>query len=404
MRNKFRKKVLPNGMTILFEKRDLPVVSVAFAVRAGGINEAMNEKGISHFIEHMLYKGTPTRNTKKIAEEIEKNGGELNGFTSEEITSYWCKMPSKHLDIALNVLSDMVKNPLFDEKELDKERKVIFEEIKMYKDNPRLYVFDEIQKALYDGTMGINLAGNYKTMKSIDREKMIKKFKELYNPNNMILCVVGDANFEKLCEFTEKNFPKKKGNILEQKFKLRNDSKIEERKGIDQANLIFAYHVPLAKDKKNYAARILSALMAEGLSSRLFLEIREKRNLAYAIKGGAGISKRFAYNFIYVGTMKENVELVKKLILDEFSEVSNELNEKELDSIKEQLVGQYHISLEDSQSQLVGLLGAEICGDAEEFYDFEKNIREVKLEDVRELAKKASEKYSFFALVPSNKP
>ena len=112
MKVNFYRKVLSNGMTVILEKRNLPIVSVAFAVRNGGINEKEEEKGISHFIEHMLYKGTPSRNAKRIGEEIEKNGGELNGFTSEEITAYWCKMPSKHLDIALNVLSDMVQNPL----------------------------------------------------------------------------------------------------------------------------------------------------------------------------------------------------------------------------------------------------------------------------------------------------
>jgi len=112
MKPKFYRKVLKNGMIILFEKRNVPVVSVAFAVRNGGINESLDEKGISHFIEHMLYKGTPTRNAKQIAEEIEKNGGQLNGFTDETITAFWCKMPSKHLDIALGVLSDMIKNPL----------------------------------------------------------------------------------------------------------------------------------------------------------------------------------------------------------------------------------------------------------------------------------------------------
>ena len=111
MSNKFQRKVLKNGMTILFERRDIPVGSVAFAVRNGGINEAESEKGISHFIEHMLYKGTPTRNSKQIAEAIERNGGELNGFTDEAVTAYWCKIPSKNLEIALNVLSDMIKNP-----------------------------------------------------------------------------------------------------------------------------------------------------------------------------------------------------------------------------------------------------------------------------------------------------
>ena len=398
MAKNFYRKVLKNGMTVLFEKRDLPVISVIFAVKNGGINEDIKEKGISHFIEHMLYKGTPTRNSKKIAEEIEKNGGELNGFTDEAVTGYWCKMPSQHLDVALNVLSDMVKNPLFDKKELEKERKVIFEEIKMRKDHPHVYVLDKIQSFLYTGTLAHEIIGTYESMKSIDRKKITDSFKQIYQPNNMILCVVGNTNFDKLVKFAEKNFGKEKGKISKLKIGLKNESKIEKRKGIDQANLVFAYHVPLAEDKKCYAARILNALMAGGLSSRLFQEIREKRNLAYAVKGESNINKEFAYNLVYVGTMEENVEKVKKIILEEFEKVSKELIEKELEQVKEQLIGNYQIAQEDSQIQMVNLLSFELDGNAEEFYDFEKNIREVKLEDVKELAK--IKNYSFFALVP----
>lgn len=401
MKFKFKKKVLKNGMTLLFEKRNLPVVSVTFAVRAGGINESLDEKGISHFIEHMLYKGTPTRNSKKIAEEIEKNGGELNGFTSEEITAYWCKMPSKHLDIALNVLSDMIKNPLFDEKELEKERKVIFEEIKMRHDNPQIYVFDEIQKYLYGGTMEISLIGTLKTMNSIDKKKILDKFKQIYSPNNLVLCVVGEGDFDEIAEFAGKTFGAEKSNVPEQKLILKNEINLEKRKGIDQAHVVFAYHVPLAGNKKNYAAKVLSCLMAEGMSSRLFSEIREKRNLAYAIKGIAEINKQFAYNIIYIGTMKENVELVKKLILEEFEKVANCLTEQELNQIKGQLIGNYMISMEDSKEQMMNLLVSEIQGNAKNFYEFEKNILEVKLEDVKAMAMNInSGKYSFFALVP----
>jgi len=398
MKPKFYRKVLKNGLTVFFEKRDLPVVSVAFAVRNGGINESASEKGISHFIEHMLYKGTPTRNAKKIAEEIERNGGDLNGFTDEEITAYWCKMPSKHLNVALDVLSDMVKNPLFDKKELEKERKVIFEEIKMRRDTPKIYVHDEIQSYLYEAPFGNTLIGTVKTMNSINREKLVEKFTEIYQPNNMVLCVVGDADFKQIISFAEKTFGKKKGKVSQLKLKLKNKAEIEKRKGIDQANLVFAYHVPVSKSKKNYAAIVLSTLMAGGMSSRLFSEIREKRNLAYAVKGEANINKDFAYNSIYVGTTKENVGKVKKLILKEFEKVTNSLSEKELKQIKEQLIGNYQISMEDSQMQMIYLLLSEIHGNAKDFYDFEKNISAVKLEDVKKLAKMKN--YSFFALVP----
>jgi predicted Zn-dependent peptidase len=400
MNHEFYRKILKNGMTLIFEKRKIPVVSVGFAVRNGGVNEHISEKGISHFIEHMLYKGTPSRNAKRIAEEIEKNGGELNGFTDECITAFWCKMPSKHLNIALDVLSDMIKNPLFDEKELEKERKVIFEEIKMRKDSPITFVFDEIQGNLYGGTLGKPLIGSHETMNSISRNKMLKKFREIYKPNNMILCVVGDAELSEVMRFVEKTFEHGRGRVPKLKVSKKNESKIVKRKGIDQANLVFAYHVPLAHDKKCYAAQVLSTLMAEGMSSRLFGEIREKRNLAYAVKGDANINKTFSYNIIYVGTTKENIPEIRKIILNEFKKVAQTLDEKELNEVKEQIIGNYQISMEDSQSQMVNLLSFEIAGNAQEFYEFEKNIREVKLKDVREIARKAIEKFSFLALVP----
>jgi predicted Zn-dependent peptidase len=292
----------------------------------------------------------------------------------------------------------MIKNPLFDEKEMEKERKVIFEEIKMRRDSPHIYVLDNIQRELYRGTLGLNLIGTCETVKSIDRKRILEKFKQIYQPNNMILGIVGDADFGEIEKFAERNFGNTRGEVPKIKFSSKNSSKIEKRKGIDQANLIFAYHVPLSTDKKSYAAEVLGTLMAGGMSSRLFSEIREKRNLAYSIKGDSNITSSFAYNAIFAGTTKQNVVLVRKIILEEFKKVSKELTEKELNQVKEQLIGNYHIYMEDSQTQLVNLLLHEIDGNAGEFYEFEKNIKAVKLKDVRELAK--PKKYSFLALVP----
>ena len=398
MPENFHKKILNNGMTVLFEKRSIPVVSIAFAVKNGGINELANEKGISHFIEHMVFKGTTTRNFQQISREIEKNGGILNAFTDEVATVYLCKMPSQHSNIALDVLGDIVRNPLFDEKELEKERKVIFEEIKMRKDNPGVYVLDEIQNLLYDEPLGLNLIGTYETMESIDRKKLIERFEAVHTPDNMILCVVGDMEFEDVVKFAEKNFPSKAGKVPKLTVNIKNGTRIEKRKGLDQANLVFAYHVPLAEDEKSYAAQVLSTLMAEGLSSRLFSEIREKRNLAYAVKGDSNINKDFAYNIVRVGTTKEKVDEVKKLILEEFEKVSDELTEEELRQVKEQIIGNYQIDMEESQSQMVNLIFSELNGKAEDFYDFEENIRKVNLEDVKSLAK--IKEYSFMVLIP----
>ena len=398
MKPQFYRKVLKNGMTVMLEKRNLPIVSVAFATRYGGIHESPKERGIAHFIEHMLYKGTKKRTAKRIAEEIEKNGGELNGYTNEAITAFWCKMPSKHLDVALNVLSDMIKNPLFDPKETEKERRVIFEEMKIYHDAPVHYVFEKIQEMLYGGTLKIPLIGTHKTMNSLGNKELLAKFKEVYRPNSLILCVVGNADFSKLAKFAEKNFGNEKSQLKPQKIVIKNEEKIETRKGIDQANLVIAFHSPLSTDKRVYAAEILMALMGGGMSSRLFQEIREKRNLAYSVSGVLDASKYFSYSHVYVGCLKENVEKVKKLIIEEFKKVSKEFDEKELNQIKEQLIGNYYISMEDSALHTQKLLSSEIDGDIDEFYEFEKNIRNVTLQEVKELAK--IKDYSFFALVP----
>ncbi len=398
----FKRKVFPNGFTLLFEKRAVPVVSVSLTVRSGGIYESDSEKGISHFIEHMLYKGTKKRSAKDIAFEIEKNGGELNGFTTETFTSFWCKMPSINLNIALDVLGDLVKNPKFDEKEMEKEKKVIFEEMKMRKDSARHYVFDKIQSMLYDGSLGKELIGTKKTLNSFNRNDLVNWFKKYYVSSNMVLTVVGDANYRALCMWARKNFSGgKKLKIVEQPFRKKNKSFVESRGGIDQSNFVFAYHSPLSNENLIYAETILITLLTGGLSSRLFYEIREKRNLAYGVGGDVNSNLKYSYSMIFVGAKKENLGEIKKIILNEFLEVSKNLDEKELNQIKKQLIGNYQISMEDSQSQMVNLLGEEVCGDAKEYYKFSEKISSVKLEDVKKLASRVKEgNYSTFTLIP----
>jgi len=244
--------------------------------------------------------------------------------------------------------------------------------------------------------------GTYKTMDSITREKILKKFKEIYTPNNIILSLVGDYNFDKLVSLIEKSFGKEKSIVPYFKIEKTNESVLESRKGIDQTNLVFAFHAPLANDPLAPAAEVLMDLMVGGMSSKLFSEIREKRNLAYAIQGGFNASKDYSYIFIYVGTTKEKISEIKTLILKEFGKVYESLTEKELNKTKEKLIGSYQISTEDSQVQMINLVQKELEGDASNFYDFEKKINEVKLGDVKKIAKMAT-KHSFFALVPEDK-
>lgn len=398
VKHNFFKKILKNGMTIILEQRKgSGVVSVAFAVRHGGVHESKEEKGISHFIEHMLYKGTKNRTSKQISWEIEKNGGILNGFTEEELTAYWCKMPSNKINIALDVLSDMVLNPLFDEKELNKERQVILEEMKMRRDMPNMFVVDKIQSLLYKGNLGQDLIGTEKTLNSIGRDKLVDKFNRVYGSENLILCVVGDTDLKLLCDFCEEKFQKSGFKILEPLVELKSEEKIESRKGVDQANMIFAFHSPKTPEKEVYASQVLNGVMIGGMSSRLWQEIREKRNLAYAVKGGYNGGRRFGYSSIFVGTSPDNIGKIKELIIEEFKK-ARDLDEKEISQVKEQLIGNSRISKEDSQGQMLDLLYHEIWSKAEDSYKYEDEIKKVKSEDVRKLAN--IKNYSFIALIP----
>jgi predicted Zn-dependent peptidase len=402
MKHKFYRKKLRNGMTVIFEQRKgSGVVSVAFGVRYGAINEDAEEKGISHFTEHMLFKGTKKRTAKQISEEIEKRGGILNGFTEEEFIFCTSKISSSKIDIALDVLSDMIKNPSFDERELEKERKVIFEEIKLYNDNPRMWIQDNIASCLFRGSPGMTVAGTEETLSKIDRKKIIVNFRKVYGTTNMFLCVVGDADFKKLYNYCERNFVKSKAELKEQSVEKILKEKIEKRRGIDQANLALIFHTAKAFEKDNYASQVLMCLMGGGMSSRLWQEIRERRNLAYSVHANCSFGKRYGYNKISVGCSPENVEKIKEIILKEFERVAKALDKKELNQVKEQIIGNNRISKEDSEGQMLDLICNETWGNAKKSYEYEKEIAKVKLKDVKKIASQVKEgNYSFLALVP----
>ena len=400
MEQEFHKKELENGLKILFEKRKLPVVTSSVTTKFGAEFEVEKIKGISHFIEHLVFKGTKKRSVKEIGEEVEKRGGVINAFTSEEVTSFWNKLPSKHLAVGIDISSDLVLNPLFENEALERERKVILEEIKMYHDMPRSYVFDKIKELLYEKPFGISIAGTHGTMSKVSRNDVLNVFNSVYSPENMFVTVVGNADFGEICEITEKIFPKKKAKpkITQEIIPvLRNGELIEKRKGIDQANVVLGYHVPTLQDKNRYCAEILNVILAGGMSSRLFSEIREKRGLAYAVKGFLEQDKNYGHGMIYVGTTKESVKKVRELILKGMKGMQK-LEKRDFEEAKEQLIGLKSVMDEDSSQVMISLISEENAGNVEEHYNYDERISAVKLKDVQELAKLKD--YSFIALVP----
>jgi len=392
----FYRKKLDNGLTVIFEKRKGPVVSIATSIKFGAQHEKEKIKGISHFIEHLVFKGTKNRSVGEIPKAIEGKGGVLNAFTGEEITCYWNKLPIKYFELGADVSRDLVLNPLFDKESLERERKVILEEIKMYKDNPSTHVLENLKEMLYEKPFGLSIAGTHKTVASLTRERVVDLFKAIYATNNMVFSVVGNLEWNQVLAEGRK-FPKIEKTINSVPIIPKNGELIEKRKGIDQAHEVLGFHMPKLGDKNRYAAEIFDSILGGGMSSRLFQEIREKRGLCYAIKSDLEQSRDYAYELIYVGTVKEKVKKIKNLILKEIKKL-NQLKEKDFDEAKERLIGLRKISLEKSESTMVGLLQEEIAGNAKEFYEYEDKINFVKLKQVQEISK--IKKYSFSALIP----
>jgi len=394
---KFQKKKLKNGITLLHEQRELPVVALSISNPFGGAYEESKIKGIAHVIEHLLFTGTKTRTHEDISREIEKKGGILNAFTAQQVTSFWFKLPSEHIFSGLDILTDMLNNPAFPEEKFEKEKKVIIEEIKMYSDNPRTAVMNQIEKNLYDKPFGELIIGSKETVSAIDRNFLMKFFKEMYNPKNFIVTIVGKADFEKVCNYLEKNFKPSKNIPQIKSIKKINKETTEERAGIDQSHLIFAIHAPKITHPDFHALRVLDAYLADGMSSRLFLEIREKRGLAYAVKSSIEAEKDYSHYTIYVGTTKSAIPQVKKLILEEFKNVGN-MTEKDLKEAKERILGLEKISKEESVNVMNELLYAELTSKAEDYYTQEEKIKKVTLEQAKNLAR--IKDYSIAVIVP----
>ena len=394
----FYKKKLKNGVTVLMEKRDLPIVSVSIANKFGGAYERSEIKGIAHVIEHLVFTGTKTRTHEDISREIEKKGGILNAFTGNEMTCFYFKLPSKHLFSGFDILVDLLKNPIFDKRKFEKEKRVILEEIKMYKDDPQKHVFELIEQALYEKPFGEGIIGNEKSVSSLERDSVFELYKMAYG-GNYIVSIVGDADFEEICSYLEKNFEKGKYDNRLIEIKKKNENIVVEREGVDQANFILAVHAPFAGNKDFYTLEVLDAYLADGMSSRLFLKIREEKGLAYAVKSSIVAEKNYSYYLIYVGTMKDNVEEVKKIILEEFGNI-DKMNEKDLREAKERVIGLRKVASEDSSRVMQELLSFELVGDAKDYYKYDDIIFKVKLDDVKKLANELIKEYSTAMVLP----
>lgn len=384
--------VLSSGAILIHERRALPVTSVAIACKVGSIYENRKIKGISHFTEHLVFKGTKQRSQQEITKAIESAGGNLNAFTSYDITAFHAKVPSRHFFTALDVLADMVQNPLFPEAEIEKEKAVILEEIKMIHDDPKRFLFDKVFECLYGGDAGLPIIGTKQSVASLNKPKLLDWHNTFYSAQNFIIAVVGNNSFDevkKACEekiLEQKLQTKAKARMMARAVEIKEIVKnfVQRRQNLEQAHLGFSFHVPNGFSKYRYSCELIDAILGYGMSSWLFQEIREKRALAYSVKSELEIGTKYGHLTIYAGTDKSKVKEVENIVVELIKKLKS-IDTKELDEAKEELIGNYDIRRENSLLTCFELLFYELVGKLDEYYKYSEKISAVKQAEIAEI-------------------
>ncbi len=363
-----KKIVLPNGLRII----TIPVagaktVTVLAMVGTGSHYETKKINGISHFLEHLFFKGTKKRpSTRYIAETLDRIGGEYNAFTSQEYTGFYAKVAGQHLPVALDWISDILLNSKFAEEEVEREKGVIIEEIKLYQDTPVAYIRTLFEKTLYgDQPAGWFIAGTQETIKKIKRNDILKYWQNQYTGKNALLCLAGKIDKEKTLKSIRsafKNFPKgqprKKLKIKEKQTKPKI---VIEKKKTDQTHLALGVRAFSLFHPDRFALSLLSIILGGNMSSRLFIEVRERRALAYYISTSAEKFTDTGYLVTRAGVDQKKLPLALKTILAEYAKMKKErVSREELQKAKHYLKGSTLIDLETSDGMAFWTAGQEI--------------------------------------------
>jgi predicted Zn-dependent peptidase len=353
----YNRVVLDNGLRIITSPMPHSrSVCLAVLVGAGSCYESDQEAGISHFVEHLLFKGTQRRPTaKEISEAIEGLGGILNGSTDKEATVLWCKVPSPRFPVALDVLSDMLLDSRFDARDIEQERQVIMEEIKMNLDLPQQRVDMLIDKLLWPAQpLGREVIGYKETVSAIAREQLLGYVARRYVPNNSVLSIAGDIRHEEAMAQIQPLFDKWAASELPSNYPT-DDNQTEARvsvdpKDIEQAHLCLAVHGFSYSHPQRFSIDLLNTVLGGGMSSRLFIEIRERRGLAYDIHSSTDHFRDTGALTIYAGVDPRKVEIALVSILEELSKVRRGVTMGELTRAKELSKGRLCLRFEDSQN------------------------------------------------------
>lgn len=396
----YTKKILPSGLTLLtVPMAGLESVTVTVWVKTGSRNEDKKVSGISHFLEHMVFKGSGKRpSAKAISEAVDSMGGEFNAGTSKDWTNFYIKTRVGNVEKAMDVLSDMVLAPLLKSEEIEREKGTIIQEIAMYEDTPMMHIPDVFERVIFEGNpLGYDTAGTAKTVKSITRDDFLKYRSTHYHSSQMMVSVVGGIDEDTVVALVEKYFSSLKPNASEFKgveFKSRQTApqfKLQTKKS-EQAHLILGFVSEGRGYEGRFAQSILATILGGGMSSRMFIEVRERRGLAYSIQTGMNRYQEVGYLSTYAGVDLAKADEAIAVMLFQHYGISNgqfPITNEELKKAKEFLKGHLALALEDTKdvTSFFGdqaLFGKEILT-PEEVYG---RVDRVTIEDVLKEAKK----------------
>ena len=391
----YKKTVLPSGLRVVSEElTHVRSVSVGIWIDTGSRDESSAINGISHFIEHMVFKGTAKRSVKEIARSVESVGGYMNAFTGKEHTCYYARVLDEHTSLAVDVLFDLVQNATFPEKDLEKEKAVVIEELKNAEDDPDDIIHDYFDKVLFGNhPLGNPVIGTEKNLRTFSRKDLVRYAGTHYVPSNMVLAAAGNVSHEKLVELAEKYLGGKRpvSRIHASKRMKPREYKPERKeykKPIQQAHVCLGTQAWGVKSKQRFPILVMNTLLGDGMSSRLFQNIREKYGFAYSVYSTATLMSDAGVFSAYIGTDKQHVDFSTDLILKEFDKlVRKPVSHAELHRTKAQLKGSMMLSLESIPHRMMRLGTSELYfQDINPIDAILKEINNVQQDDVQALA------------------
>ena len=392
----YQKKILDNGLRLITVAMPHTMsVSIGIFIGVGSRYEAEAEGGVSHFIEHLLFKGTQKRPTaREISEAIEGVGGILNGGTDKELTVYWCKVAQPHFPIALEVLGDMLLHSRFDPQEIEKERQVIIEEINMTRDSPQQWVGTLIDELLWpEQPLGRDIAGNKESVAAITRGMMLDYKAGQYQPGNSVVAIAGNIQHEEMVAAVSQALGSWTNQQPTSGYSAYKEQPVRrlciETRDIEQAHLCLALPGLSLFHPKRFTLDLLNIILGEGMSSRLFVEIRDKLGLAYSIHSYADHLLDCGAVLIYAGVEPKNLQTTIKAVLGQLSQLKEKIPDSELTKAKEFAKGRLLLRMEDSRNVAGWIGGQEIL--TERILSVEQVVSIIDAITVEELKRLAEE-------------